>query len=97
MKGQAKKYEYIRNAFGIMDPGKAYDVVWRTLEEIYGQKEILVGNAKKLVQRRGWWSRVRGSGTINCWTICCSDSEECIRPRACAFFFLPRSAATISL
>ena len=34
-----------------MDPGKACDVVWQTLEEIYGQKEILVENAMKLVQR----------------------------------------------
>ena len=49
VEGQAKKY--IRNAFCIMDPGKACDVVWQTLEEIYGQKEILVENAMKLVQR----------------------------------------------
>ena len=49
VEGQAKKY--IRNAYCIMDPGKACDVVWQTLEEIYGQKEILVENAMKLVQR----------------------------------------------
>ena len=49
MVGQAKKY--IRNAFCILDSGKACDVVWQTLEEIYNQKEVLVKNAMKLVQR----------------------------------------------
>ena len=34
VEGQAKKY--IRDAFCIMDPEKACDVVWQTLEEIYG-------------------------------------------------------------
>ena len=47
--GEAKRF--IRNAFSIFNPGQACDMVWQTLEEIYGQKEMLVENAIKQVRR----------------------------------------------
>ena len=34
-----------------MDPGHACDVVWDTLEEVYGREEVLIENALKLVRR----------------------------------------------
>ena len=43
VEGQAKRY--IRNAYAITDPGKACDVIWYTLEEVYGQKHVILENA----------------------------------------------------
>ena len=49
VEGQAKRY--IRNAYAITDPGKACDVIWYTLEEVYGQKYVILENASKQVRR----------------------------------------------
>ena len=49
IEGQAKRY--IRNAFLVMDEGKACDVVWETLEEVYGNKEVIEEDAFGLIKR----------------------------------------------
>ena len=47
--GEAKRY--IRNAFAIFDPGEACDVIWSTLEEVYGRKEVILEHAMQQVER----------------------------------------------
>ena len=49
LEGQAKRY--IRNAFLVLDEGKACDVVWETLEEVYGNKEVIKEDALGLIKR----------------------------------------------
>ena len=50
IEGQAK--QYVRNAFIVMDPGEACDVIWNTLEEIYGRKDVILEHAMQQVKRR---------------------------------------------
>ena len=49
IEGQAKKY--IRNAYAVMDAGKACDVVWETLEEVYGRMDVIVEDALNSLRR----------------------------------------------
>ena len=49
VEGQARKY--VRNAFSVIDPGEACDVVWTTLEEVYGREDLTIDNAMQLVRR----------------------------------------------
>ena len=49
VEGQAKRY--VRNAFSVIDPGEACDVVWTTLEEVYGREDLTIDNAMQLVRR----------------------------------------------
>ena len=50
IEGQAK--QYVQNAFTVMDPGEASDVIWNTLEEIYGRKDVILEHAMQQVKRR---------------------------------------------
>ena len=34
-----------------MDPGEACDVIWNTLEEIYGRKDVILEHAMQQVKR----------------------------------------------
>ena len=34
-----------------MDPGEACDIIWETLEEVYGRKIIIMENAMQQVKR----------------------------------------------
>ena len=43
IEGQAKRF--IQDAFAVVDPGKACDVIWEILEEIYGKKDLIIENA----------------------------------------------------
>ena len=49
VEGQAKKY--IRNAYSVMNAGKACDLVWETLEEIYGPVDVIVEDALQSIRR----------------------------------------------
>ena len=49
VEGQTKRY--VRNAFSVIDPGEACDVVWTTLEEVYGREDLTIDNAMQLVRR----------------------------------------------
>ena len=48
--GQAKRY--IRNAFAVKEPGEACDVIWDTLEEVYGRHDVILEHATKQVNRQ---------------------------------------------
>ena len=37
-----------------MDPDETCDVIWNTLEEIYGQKDIILEHAMQQVKKRSW-------------------------------------------
>ena len=47
--GQARRY--IRNAFSVFDAGRACDIVWDTLEEVYGRKEVILEDAMRQIKR----------------------------------------------
>ena len=42
IEGQAKLF--IQNAFAVIDSGKAYDVIWETLEKVYGKSDMIIEN-----------------------------------------------------
>ena len=48
--GQAQRY--IRNAFAVRDPGEACDVIWETLEEVYGRQDIILVHATQQANRQ---------------------------------------------
>ena len=48
--GQAKRY--IRNAFSIFDSGRACDVVWETLEEVFDGKDRILEDSMRSIERR---------------------------------------------
>ena len=49
IEGQAKRF--IQDAFAVVDPGKACDVIWETLEEVYGKKDMIIENAVQQIKR----------------------------------------------
>ena len=49
IEGQAKRF--IQDAFAVIDPGKACDVIWETLEEVYGKKDMIIENAIQQIKR----------------------------------------------
>jgi len=48
--GQAKRY--IRNAYAVMDPGEACDVIRDTLEEVYGRQDLILDHATQQAKRQ---------------------------------------------
>ena len=48
--GQAKRF--VRNAFAVLDPGEACDVIRDSLEEIYGRQDIILEHATQQVKRQ---------------------------------------------
>ena len=48
--GQARRY--ISNAFSIFDSGRACDVVWETLEEVFGGKDSILEDSMRSIERR---------------------------------------------
>ena len=50
IQGQAQRF--IRNAFAVMNPGEACDMIWDTLEEVYGRPDIILEHATQQVKRQ---------------------------------------------
>ena len=48
--GQARRY--IRTAFSIFDSGRACDVVWETLEEVFDGKDSILEDSMRSIERR---------------------------------------------
>ena len=49
IEGQAKRF--IQDVFAVIDPGKACDVIWENLEEVYGKKDMIIENAIQQIKR----------------------------------------------
>ena len=48
--GQARRY--IRSAFFVFDSGRACDVVWETLEEVFDGKDRILEDSMRSMERR---------------------------------------------
>jgi len=75
--GQAKKY--IRNVYSVLDAGRACDVMWETLEEVYGRVDVIVEDALQSIQRP---AKSIDHNRKACW----NSEQTCIMFRA---FYVP--------